>query len=57
MSKMKELYTEINELIDTTNLFCEDIAEKLGCPISIVEDIVKERWKEQHKELLVGLKL
>lgn len=48
MSAMKELYTEINKLLDTTNLLCDGIAEKVGCPVSIVNDIVEQRWIERH---------
>lgn len=48
MSAMKELYTEINELLDTTNLLCDDIAEKVGCPVSFVNDIVEQRWIERQ---------
>ena len=44
MSAMKNLYIEINELLDTTNLLCEEIANKVGCPVSIVNDIVEQRW-------------
>jgi hypothetical protein len=48
MSKMKELYNSINELLDTTNLLCDDIAEKVGCPVKMVHDIVEQRWIELH---------
>ena len=48
MSKMKELYNSINELLDTTNLLCDDIAEKVGCPVKMVHDIVEQRWIERH---------
>ena len=44
---MKELYTEIIELLDTTTLLCDDIAKKVGCPVSIVNDIVEQRWNER----------
>ena len=44
MSKMKELYTEINELLDTTNLLCKDIAEKVGCDVQFVNEIVEQRF-------------
>jgi predicted XRE-type DNA-binding protein len=44
MSAMKNLYMEINELLDTTNMLCEDIAAKVGCPVSFVNDIVEQRW-------------
>lgn len=54
MSKMKELYTDINYLLDTTNLLCYDIAEKLNCPVSYVNEIVKERWDEQFADYNFG---
>jgi uncharacterized protein YoxC len=41
---MKELYTEINELLDNTNLLVDDIAQKVGCPVEMVNEIVLERW-------------
>lgn len=48
MSAMKELYNSIEELLDTTNLLCEDIAEKVGCPVKMVNDVVEQRWIERH---------
>jgi hypothetical protein len=45
MSAMKELYMEINELLDTTSLLCDDIAAAANCPVSIVHQIVEERFK------------
>ena len=50
MSKMKELYTDINDLLETTNLLCEDIAKKVGCPVSYVNEIVQQRWNEQFAD-------
>lgn len=46
MSAMKKLYMEINELLDTTNYLCEDIAERVGCPVNMVNEIVEERWND-----------
>ena len=45
MSAMKELYMEINELLDTTGLLCDDIAAAANCPVSMVYEIVEERFK------------
>jgi predicted XRE-type DNA-binding protein len=50
MSAMKNLYMEINELLDTTNLLCEDIAEKVSCPVSFVNDIVEQRWNDRVED-------
>lgn len=47
MSAMKNLYIEINELLDTTNLLCYDIAVKLNCPVSYVNDVVEQRLFER----------
>lgn len=46
MSAMKNLMIEIEELLDTTNLLCDEIAAKLNCPVSIVHDIVEHRFQE-----------
>ena len=46
MSSMKTLVTEIEELLDNTNLLCNDIAFQLSCPVNIVYDIVEARFWE-----------
>ena len=46
MSAMKNLYMSIEELLDTTNMLCDDIAEKVGCPVKMVHDVVEQRWIE-----------
>lgn len=43
MSKMKELYTEINELLDEPMMSCQQIADRVGCPVGIVNSIVEQR--------------
>ena len=48
MSKMKELMMDINELISTTTLSCEEIANRCGCPVSFVNDVVQQRWCEMN---------
>jgi uncharacterized protein YutE (UPF0331/DUF86 family) len=48
MSAMKNLYMSIEELLDTTNMLCDDIAEKVGCPVRMVHDVVEHRWIERH---------
>jgi hypothetical protein len=50
MSAMKNLYMEINELLDTTNMLCEGIADKVGCPIDMVHDIVEQRWIHRFED-------
>jgi hypothetical protein len=49
MARMKELYTEINDLLDNTYLLTEDIAKKLGCPIDFVNQAVQQRWNDQQE--------
>lgn len=44
MSAMKTLFTEIEELLDNTNLLCNEIALKVNCPINFVYDIVEARY-------------
>ena len=41
---MSELEIEINEILDTTVMLCEEIAEQVGCPVEWVEKIVEKRW-------------
>ena len=48
MSAMKNLYMSIEELLDTTNMLCDDIAEKVGCPVKMVHDVVEQRWIERY---------
>jgi len=47
MSCMSNLDYEINELLDTTRMSCEEIAESLHCPIEFVNDVVQYRWEER----------
>lgn len=44
MSKIGDLVVEINELLDTTNMLCDEIAAYAGAPLSMVEAIVQNRW-------------
>ena len=58
MSKMKELYTEINELLNVPLfsdgwLSCQQIADKLGCPVSIVNNIVEQQWINDKESALL----
>jgi hypothetical protein len=41
---MSEIEIEINELLDTTVMLCEEIAEQVGCPVEFVEVIMQRRW-------------
>jgi hypothetical protein len=43
---MSEIEIEINELLDTTVMLCEDIAAQVGCPVEFVEVIVEKRWND-----------
>ncbi len=43
---MSDIEIEINELLDTTVMLCEDIAAHVGCPVEWVEVIVEKRWKD-----------
>jgi hypothetical protein len=31
-------------------LLCEDIAEKVSCPVSFVNDIVEQRWNDRVED-------
>jgi hypothetical protein len=51
MAAMKELWENIHYALDTYTgpvnwKTCEQIADELGCPVTCVEEIVEERWKE-----------
>jgi hypothetical protein len=48
---MKEIWENINFLLDTTNLLCQEIADELGIPVSFVNEVVEQRW-----ENLTGVK-
>jgi predicted XRE-type DNA-binding protein len=47
MSYMSNLDYEINELLDTTRMSCEEIATALQCPVQLVNDVVEQRWNER----------
>jgi hypothetical protein len=44
MGKMSEMNLEINDLLDSTKLSCEQIANQVGCPVEWVNEVVAERW-------------
>jgi hypothetical protein len=44
MSKMAEIDMMIRELLDTTMLSCQEIADQVDCPVDWVNGIVEERW-------------
>ena len=43
---MSEIEIQINEILDTTVMLCEEIAEQVGCPVELVEKIVEKRWND-----------
>jgi hypothetical protein len=47
MAAMKELWENINYLLDTTKWSCEEIANALKCPVEFVNEIVEQRWNER----------
>lgn len=50
MAAVKNLVEDINHLLDTTKWTIDEIANYLECPISWVNDIVEQRWKEAINE-------
>ena len=52
MAAMKELYEEINYLLDTTRWSCAEIADYCSCPEDWVNEIVEQRWMDR-----LGLKV
>lgn len=44
---MKELYENINYLLDTTKLSCQMIADVLSCDLGYVEAVVHERFMKR----------
>lgn len=44
MGKMADIDLSIRELLDTTMMSCEEIADEVGCPVEFVNVIVQERW-------------
>jgi hypothetical protein len=47
MAAMKELWEEINYLLDTTRWSCDEIANYCSCPVDWVNEIVDQRWQER----------
>ena len=47
MAAMKELWEEINYLLDTTRWSCDEIANYCSCPVDWVDEIVEQRWMER----------
>ncbi len=43
---MSDIEIQINKLLDTTVMLCEDIAEQVDCPVELVEKIVERRWND-----------
>lgn len=48
----RTLSQEINELLDTTTLLCEEIADQLECDVEYVNKIVHQRWLARVGESL-----
>ena len=44
---MKELYENINYLLDTTHLLCQEIADLLKCDVKYVNEIVHDRFMKR----------
>lgn len=44
VAAMKDLWEQINSLLDTTKWSCEEIANYLETPVSWVNEVVEERW-------------
>jgi hypothetical protein len=42
---MSEIDMMIRELLDTTMLSCQEIADQVDCPVDWVNGIVEERWE------------
>ena len=43
---MSDIEIQINELLDTTVMLCEEVAAQVGCPVELVEKIVEKRWND-----------
>lgn len=52
MAAMKELWEDINYLLDTTKWSIDEIANSLSCPVEMVEGVVEQRWMDR-----LGLKV
>jgi hypothetical protein len=50
MAAMKNLWEDINYLLDTTKWSCEEVANYLEVPVSWVNEVVEERWNEVTSE-------
>ena len=50
MAAMKDLWEQINYLLDTTKWSCDEVANYLEVPVSWVNEVVEERWKEAISE-------
>lgn len=44
MSKMSDIDSSIHDLLDTTMMSCQEIADQIGCPVDWVHAIVEQRW-------------
>jgi hypothetical protein len=43
---MSDIEIQINELLDTTIMMCDEVAAQVGCPVEWVEKIVEQRWND-----------
>ncbi len=48
MAHMKQLWENINRVLDTTKWSCEEIANYFNCPVNLVNEVVEQRL-ERHK--------
>ena len=52
MSAMKTLFSDIEELLDQPWMSCQQIADRLNCPVSYVNDIVESRHRVVFGDLI-----
>lgn len=52
MAAMKEIWEDINYLLDTTKYSCQEIANYLAIPVDWVNDVVEQRWIDRVGELV-----
>ena len=53
MAHMKQLWENINRVLDTTKWSCEEIANYFNFPVNLVNEVVEQRW-EQMKQKIDG---
>ena len=45
-AEIKDVHAQVVHMLENTGFLCQDIADKVGCDVEIVHNIVEARFKQ-----------